>query len=342
MKTRITVASTICIFLSSCAPSSTNFEGSQYPAEEFTKAVDGGDISSYSFRKAAKRAQLEKAQQGAEPSIHDFKTPKSYTGDPKFTEQGLTLKRSFSDAITIHEQEKIMMGGGVESARGQLAGPGSAPSPSYQQASYEPMPPPASRSPYFQGHLTGNPSLWMESSQNVFLYNDHRAFGPMDIITIDINDRSLGRKRANTQTRSQFSLLAGIANFFGIETEVWAANNPGLNPEALIQARTDKEFRGEGDMQRQAQLQAQISSVVLEVLPNGVLRIEGSKIVAINAEEEIMVISGLIRQRDITAENKVDSNRIANMRIDFYGHGTLSDAQGPGWGASLFNKIWPF
>jgi flagellar L-ring protein FlgH len=182
----------------------------------------------------------------------------------------------------------------------------------------------------------------MDSSQNFFLFNDHRAFSPMDLVSIKINDNTRGRKRANTQTRSEFDLLAGITNFFGIETKHWAANNTALDPSALVRAGTEKEFMGEGDMQRQAQLQAQMSAVVLEVLPNGVLRIEGSKIVAINAEEEIMVISGLVRQRDIDAENSVDSNKIANMRIDFYGHGTLSDAQAPGWGASLFNKSGHF
>jgi flagellar L-ring protein FlgH len=317
--------------------------GLHHPAEEFSRAVESGEMNSYSFRKSAKRAQLADNNKVVEPTINDFTSPPTYEGNPRFLDQGLTLKRSFSAPTTIPtESSPITMGGGAISARGQLAEPGSSPSPSYQQASYSPNPPAGSRALYLQGPMTSNPSLWMDTSQNVFLYNDHRAFSPMDIVTIEINDKTLGRKRANTQTRSQFDLLAGISNFFGFETKVWEANNEALNAEALIQANTQKEFRGEGDMQRQAQLQAQISGVVLEVLPNGVLRIEGSKIVAINAEEEIMVISGLIRQRDINAENKVDSNRVANMRIDFYGHGTLSDAQGPGWGATIFNKIWPF
>jgi flagellar L-ring protein precursor FlgH len=330
------------IILASCSTGLTPDFGSHHPAEEFTKAVNDGNVNSYSFRKSAERAQLAKKLKQVEPAIEDFASDNSYKGVSKFTEEGLVLKRSYSAPSSIQESEPLMMGGGAVSARGQLAGPGSAPSPSWQQASHMPVPPPGSQSPYLQGHMTGNPSLWMDSSQNVFLFNDYRAFGPMDIISIKINDNTRGRKRANTQTRTGFDLLAGITNFFGIETKQWAANNTALNPSAMISASTEKEFLGEGDMQRQAQLQAQISAVVLEVLPNGVLRIEGSKIVAINAEEEIMVVSGLVRQRDITAENSVDSNRIANMRIDFYGHGTLSDSQSPGWGAIIFNKMWPF
>ena len=80
----------------------------------------------------------------------------------------------------------------------------------------------------------------------------------------------------------------------------------------------------------------------MEVLPNGLLRIEGSKIISVNSEEEIMVISGLVRQRDVLATNEVASSRIANMRIDFYGQGVVADKQSPGWGARIFDTIWPF
>lgn len=341
------------ILIEGCSPQQMQF-GTHYPAEDFTKSVKNGEMSEYSFRNHAQRAQL-KAQEDAikkradEFSIDEFKTAAAYEGDPKLIEQGLKLTRSFSAPGSMPEPNKVTMGSGAESARGQLAGSGSTPFPSHTQlAGVGPQgvghvsPPPGSGAPYIHGNMTANPSLWMDSSQNIFTFGDHRAFSPMDIVTIEVNDRTLGRKRANTQTRSEFDLLAGISNFFGFETKVWEANNEALDSEALIQASTAKQFRGEGDMQRQAQLQAQVSAVVLEVLPNGTLRIEGSKIVAINAEEEIMVVSGLVRQRDITSENKVDSNRIANMRIDFYGHGTISDAQAPGWGAALFNKIWPF
>jgi flagellar L-ring protein precursor FlgH len=154
-----------------------------------------------------------------------------------------------------------------------------------------------------------------------------------------INDNTIGQKRGDTQTKSQFDLLAGITNFFGIETSKWESNNEGLDSSALIKANTESEYKGTANIQRQGSLQAQLSAVILELLPNGVLRLEGSKIVSINSEEEIMVISGLVRQRDISSDNKVDSNRLANMRIDFYGHGNLSEAQSPGWGARLTGSM---
>jgi flagellar L-ring protein precursor FlgH len=82
--------------------------------------------------------------------------------------------------------------------------------------------------------------------------------------------------------------------------------------------------------------------MVAEVLPTGILRIEGKKIVTVNDEEQMMILSGLIRVRDINYSNEVDSSKVANMRIDYYGVGSLGDVQYPGWGTQLIRRIWPF
>lgn len=339
-----------CAFvLSACQP--VSISGSLVPAEEFSKAVSAGQMQDFSFKRATEQA---KARQNGAEVLQDLITPKEFSGEKKFTDQGLVLKRSFSAPKVIEDDisQKVTMGGGVESSRGQLAGHGSASSPSSVGTMQQLPPTPymlaaahaphASSAPYLQGQMTANPSLWPDRSEGVFLFNDHRAFNPMDVITITINDNTQGFKLGNTQTKTQFDLLAGITNFFGIETKSWEANNTGLDAGALINASTDNEFKGQAQIQRQAQLRAQVSAIVMEVLPNGTLRVEGSKIVAINNEEEIMVISGLVRKRDIAGDNMVDSNRIANMRIDFYGHGTLSESQSPGWATRIFNVIWPF
>jgi flagellar L-ring protein precursor FlgH len=85
-----------------------------------------------------------------------------------------------------------------------------------------------------------------------------------------------------------------------------------------------------------------MSAVVAEVLPSGLLRIEGEKIISVNNEEQVMVISGLVRPRDITSDNEVLSTKIAQMRIDYYGKGTVGEAQYGGWLGRVLRIIWPF
>jgi flagellar L-ring protein precursor FlgH len=163
----------------------------------------------------------------------------------------------------------------------------------------------------------------------------------MDLVTIVVTETSLGRHTADTEIKSKSEFLAAIEHFLGLEqqTQKWS-QPPDLN--ALIQASTQNNFKGEGRTIRQGQLNARLSAVVAEVLPSGLLRIEGEKIIAVNNEEQIMVISGLVRQRDISSDNEVNASKIAQIRIDYYGKGTVGEAQYGGWLGRALRIVWPF
>ena len=86
-----------------------------------------------------------------------------------------------------------------------------------------------------------------------------------------------------------------------------------------------------------------ITAVVVEVLPNGLLRIAGEKSLWLNQGEEFIRLSGYVRGQDIDAANRVSSQRLANARIAYSGSGTLADANTPGWLTRFFNSPWmPF
>lgn len=202
------------------------------------------------------------------------------------------------------------------------------------------------RGPGYQGPLQmGDPgitaSLFRESQVGNEPFRDYRAWQTMDLVTIVVTEQSLGQQLANTEVKAKSEYIAAIENFFGLEkqTENWT-NPPDLT--SLIQAQTRNDFRGEGRTLRQAQLNARVSAVVAEVLPSGLLRIEGEKIIAVNNEEQVLVISGLVRQRDINSNNEVNASQIAQVRIDYYGKGTVGEAQYGGWLSRLLRILWPF
>jgi len=184
-------------------------------------------------------------------------------------------------------------------------------------------------------------SLWRESRAGNEMYRDFRAWQPMDLVTIVVNEISMGRHFGLTEVKGKSEYQAAIENFFGLEqqTQNWS-NPPDLS--ALIKAGTKNDYKGEGQTNRQTQLTARISAVVAEVLPSGLLRIEGEKILSVNNEEQVMVISGLVRTRDISSDNEVLSTNIAPVRVDYYGKGTVGEAQYGGWFARLLRIIWPF
>lgn len=346
------------LFLSSCTPfgrSDDALRSRLVPAEEFSKSVKDGESDKFSIFRVAdpennmatkqvgideRRGQLGKAKENGgiernlqEPTLRSQgELPgtsfNENTATHPYAKQGLTLQHSIELPTRQWNEDELngTLAQDKDSATGRL-----------ENASLQSTPGPRTSVP-----MTSNPSLWPDEGQGASLFRDIRALQPMDVLTIIINESSEGNKKADTNTESKFTLKAAISKLFGIETKKFAANNTALDPTDLINASTEDKFEGTGETTRSGSLKARISALVIEVLPNGILRVEGTKIVSVNSEEEVMVISGLVRPRDVDASNQVDSSRVANMRIDFYGKGVVADHQEPGWGERLFQALWPF
>lgn len=203
----------------------------------------------------------------------------------------------------------------------------------------------------YTGPLTlGNPgvtaSLWQESRSNSDLFHDTRAWQPMDLLTIVVSEQAEGANNANTEIKSKSTVEAAISKLLGLETNI-VNNSKQLTegvavPGSLVSATAQNDYKGEGKTDRKGSLKGKISAMVAEVLPSGVLRIEGEKIVSVNSEQQVMVISGLVRPRDISSENEVDSSKIAQLRVDYYGEGTVGEAQSGGWLGRFMRTVWPF
>ena len=338
---RICLLFLVVILFSGCfSLSSSRFgEGFVVPAQEFSQAVKDGRgeqfsiFDSVSSTQKEERARLAAHTPGAKFEHLELRGENGAPGDPRYLQQGLVLRGRVEGPQTYLVENR------QQAPEPQLSTSSQMHNPFYRENK---VLPPGTSAPYIFGQKRSNPSLWPDEGQGASLFRDFRAFQPMDVITIVINESSSGEKKAETDADTEFSIVTGLEEFFGIETSKLAANNTSLDPTRLIAAETTSEFAGEGETKRSGTLNARMSAVIMEVLPNGLLRVEGTKIIAVNSEEEVMVISGLVRTRDITASNQVDSSRIANMRIDFYGRGLVADQQTPGWGARLIRWIWPF
>jgi len=70
--------------------------------------------------------------------------------------------------------------------------------------------------------------------------------------------------------------------------------------------------------------------------------IAGKQEVRVNFEKRILSIDGVIRPQDITINNTVSYEQIAEARITYGGQGHISDVQQPRYGQQLYDVIFPF
>lgn len=171
-----------------------------------------------------------------------------------------------------------------------------------------------------------NPATGME------LYGNSRASRIGDIVMVQIVDTSKAKQTANTKLERTNELSLGI--------QTWAGKDTGKSP--LLGLTTDTKTEGKASTDRENSVTATIATRVVNVLPGGILQIEGVRATQINNEIQYIVIKGLVRARDVDANNSVLSTKLAESTIGYYGKGDLSDQQKQGWGTRLINTIWPF
>jgi len=180
-------------------------------------------------------------------------------------------------------------------------------------------------------------SIWQSSSGG--LVEDFKARTRGDTLTVVITETASASKEATTGTSRKTELAAGIPNLLGLET---TAVSKWMDLTKMLNADASSKFDGSGSTTRKEKLNATITAQVVDVLANGNLLIEGRRNVMVNNEDQIIVLEGVVRPKDISADNIVSSAQIADARITYSGKGIISDRQRPGWLMNIIDKVWPF
>jgi flagellar L-ring protein precursor FlgH len=183
------------------------------------------------------------------------------------------------------------------------------------------------------------------------MFIDVRARNVGDIVSVKIDENAKASNKANTETERNSELEAGIEKLFGLED--WWTNQvlpdipsdlPKLTPfgNPSVKGAMKSTFEGDGETSRSGSLDAFITCRVVDLLPNGNLKIVGTREVMVNYENQMIILSGIIRPRDISDNNIILSTFISDAKIAYSGSGVVDDRQRPGWLTNLMNTLWPF
>lgn len=179
-------------------------------------------------------------------------------------------------------------------------------------------------------------SLFTDGS-SLTLFDDRRATRVGDVITVILDERTRSSKSAET------SLKKGSTNQV-LNPKILGSLVQGTgNTDIFSSLDSETEFSGEGESDQSNSLSGTISVVVARVLPNGLLLVQGEKWFQLNRGEEYVRISGLVRPQDVSADNSISSQRLADARIAYSGTGELAQSNQAGWLTRFFlGTVNPF
>lgn len=184
-------------------------------------------------------------------------------------------------------------------------------------------------------------SIWPgERATNMF-FADRKARYLNDIITIIIDELSSGENKADTETSRDTTTTAGITGLFGLEKKALEQNRR-MGTSFGVGGTSVNSLKGEGKTKRDGKLTGKMTARVIDVIENGNLVIEGKQQLTVNAEDQYMIISGIVRPEDITSDNTVSSQYIADAKIIYTGDGVVNDKMRPGWFTRFIDWAWPF
>lgn len=181
-------------------------------------------------------------------------------------------------------------------------------------------------------------SLWRHRDpRRVNMYYDSKARNVGDVLTIvirettgvDNSDQRTGAKSASAN--ATFGVTGGSSN---------GATSGSISGNGNLTTNAARNFNGNSNFSVARQFTDRMTIMVLDVMPNGNLVVGGKRRRVVAGEERTLIVSGVVRPLDIAIDNTVESQYIANFRIDYEGVGSDSNFTTRRWFPDVIQSIW--
>jgi flagellar L-ring protein FlgH len=194
-------------------------------------------------------------------------------------------------------------------------------------------------------------SLWKAGSRAFF--KDQRAANVGDILTILVSFDDKAQFNNETQVQRTTNEQDTMPNAMGFESQIQKilpkAALPGIGGSTgtgttgqLINVTGATNNDGKAEINREEQVTLEVAALVMQVLPNGNLVIQGHQELRVNNEVRDLQVAGVLRPADISSINTVALDKLAEARVSYGGRGQLTNDQQPRYGEQLLDVVAPF
>jgi len=188
-------------------------------------------------------------------------------------------------------------------------------------------------------------AIFDPNAQGNMLVSDFRARNIGDVLTILIEENLNASKDVKTKTDRKSDYSLGLSGILGLQFEKTMQphfDNGTVSASKAIGGNVQDKFDGSGATSSGTKLSGTVSARVVQVLPGGNLLIEASRELNVNNETQYIILTGIVRPKDISRDNTISSTKIADARLSYTGAGQLSEKQHQGWMQRILGMVAPF
>ena len=177
-------------------------------------------------------------------------------------------------------------------------------------------------------------SLWSARRPSPSLISDTTARNTGDVLTIVISETQTIKNQEKTEFRKDARLDASL--------DTWTVFEDLFDTLPAVSGSSNRDMISDAKYDKQGVLQTRISVLVIDVMPNGNMLVEGRRRIVMDQETKTIRFTGIVRPYDVTSLNTVLSENVANASIAYEGQGPLTATTGRGWLSELLDFVWQF
>lgn len=166
-------------------------------------------------------------------------------------------------------------------------------------------------------------SLFPSNYRNPSLDRTARAVG--DILTVVVVESTSSNVSASTNATKKDSNKVTAPFISALKVPLLKDIIGDLSTGA------DSNVSGSGSSTNSSKLSARISVIVKEVQPNGNMIVEGTRWIKVNKEETNITFTGVVRRDDVSGDNTVQSENVAEAKITNVSKGLIAERQRRGF-----------
>jgi flagellar L-ring protein precursor FlgH len=168
-------------------------------------------------------------------------------------------------------------------------------------------------------------------------FEDRRARQVGDTLTIRIVETVTASQKSSSTANRSSSIDGSITMVPGLKFPGTAAEN-----RLRIGAASEADFSGQGGTEAANTFSGSITATVADVLSNGHLVVIGEKQIGLNHNVDVLRFTGTVDPLAILPGSIINSNQVANVRVESKGRGPQHEAQTVGWLTRFFFNLSPF